>query len=147
VPRQARHEREEGGAAPAAAAIADVSRVRALLVAAAQQGRALTYGEALACLGLRFSRPRMRALCRTLDRIDTDAAAAGEPELAVLVVRQSDGLPGQGWWTGHARDTGYAGAWTGPQATRIIARLHARTFTFWSLSPEQEEAVRILDPD
>ena len=30
--------------------------------------------------------------------IDREAETRGEPELAVLVVRASDGLPGQGWW-------------------------------------------------
>ena len=40
----------------------------------------------------------MRQLCKVLGIFDEDAAARGEPELAVLVVRQSDGLPGQGWW-------------------------------------------------
>ena len=57
----------------------------------------------------------MRAVCKTLDEVDKRAAARGEPELAVLVVRESDGLPGQGWWTGR---TDYTGLWTGPEATR-----------------------------
>lgn len=51
-----------------ASAIADVPRVRAILIAAAREGQALSYSEALGALGLRFSRPKMRALCRTLDR-------------------------------------------------------------------------------
>ena len=42
--------------------------------------------------------PRCGQLCKTLGAVDEEAAARGEPELAVLVVRQSDGLPGQGWW-------------------------------------------------
>ena len=60
----------------------------------------LTYSELLAQLGHGFSRPKMRALCKTLGAVDEEAEARGEPELAVLVVRQSDGLPGQGWWVG-----------------------------------------------
>ena len=36
-------------------------------------------------------------------RRSTRRRQRGEPELAVLVVRQSDGLPGQGWWVGAAR--------------------------------------------
>ena len=49
----------------------------------------------------------MRQLCKTLGAVDEEAAARGEPELAVLVVRQSDGLPGQGWWVAG----GGVGAW------------------------------------
>lgn len=109
-----------------------MSRVRALLIAAARAGHPLSYAGVLGRLGLGFSRPKMRALCRTLDRIDDDAAVAGEPELAVLVVRASDGLPGQGWWTGHARDTGYAGPWTGPAAAREVARVQALAFAWWA---------------
>ena len=74
----------------------------------------------------------MRALCRTLDRIDEDATAAGQPELAVLVVRASDGLPGQGWWTGHAAATGYAGAWAGPVAAKEVARVQRQAFRYWA---------------
>ena len=59
---------------------------------------ALSYAELLERLGYHFSRPKMRALCAVLGDVDREAEARGEPELAVLVVRQSDGIPGQGWW-------------------------------------------------
>ena len=70
-----------------ASAIGDVARVRALLIAAARRGEALSYSDLLDRLGQRFTRPKMRALCRTLDAIDAAGSAAGEPDLAVLVVR------------------------------------------------------------
>jgi len=114
-----------------AGAIADIRRVRALLIQAARERRAVSYSEALAGLGLRFSRPKMRAYCRTLDAIDDAATAAGEPGLAVLVVRESDRLPGQGWWTSAAEAYGYDGAWTGPEAARLVARLQAEAFDYW----------------
>lgn len=77
----------------------------------------------------------MRALCAVLGEIDRAAAADGEPELAVLVVRQSDGLPGQGWWVaGGARDRGYAGPCEGPAAKRFITGVQAETFAFWRSS-------------
>ena len=41
-------------------------------------------------------------------------------ELLDLVVREGDGLPGQGWWTGR---TDYQGEWTGPQAQAHIRQL------------------------
>jgi len=112
--------------------LADPEEVRAHLVAAAKAGTALSYGELLEHLGYTFSRPKMRALCAMLGEIDRAAAANGEPELAVLVVRASDGIPGQGWWVaGGARDRGYAGLWEGPEAARFVASVQAETFAFW----------------
>ena len=109
--------------------------MRAHLVAAAAAGHALTYSELLAHLGHGFSRPKMRALCRTLGTVDDDAQARGEPELAVLVVRQSDGLPGQGWWVeGGASAHGYDGMWEGPEATRFIRELQQLTFDHWAMA-------------
>ena len=114
------------------ARLADPEEVRAHLVAAAQAGRALTYSELLERLGYAFSRPKMRALCSVLTAIDEAAAARGEPELAVLVVRQSDGIPGQGWWVGGgARSRGYSGPWEGPDARRFIDEVQAESFRFW----------------
>ena len=125
---------EDEGFAPAgsdAGAIADVSRVRALLIDAARAGRAVSYAELLGLLGLRFTRPRMRALCKTLDAIDLAGTMAGEPELAVLVVRESDRLPGQGWWVGIEARCGYAGAWEGADAAALVRQRQAQAFTFW----------------
>ena len=118
-----------------AARIADPVGVRALLVAAAAQGHSLTYSELLASLGHGFSRPKMRALCKTLAAVDTDAEARGEPELAVLVVRQSDGLPGQGWWVGGGPAAhGYDGPWEGPRAAAFIATVQQKAFAYWTMA-------------
>jgi hypothetical protein len=126
-----------------AARLTDPDEVRAHLVAAASAGQAVTYSELLGRLGYPFSRPRMRQLCALLGEVDARAAACGEPALAVLVVRQSDGLPGQGWWVaGGGRDHGYGGPWEGPEARRFIARLQAETFTFW-----QRQNGTVPDPD
>ena len=78
--------------------LADPGEVRAILIAAAKAGESITYSEVLNLLGHHFTRPKMRALCTVLGHVDDFGAARGEPELAVLVVRQSDRLPGQGWW-------------------------------------------------
>ena len=112
--------------------LADPAEVRAHLVASARAGQSITYSELLAHLGYAFSRPKMRALCKVLEAVDAEAEGRGEPELAVLVVRQSDGLPGQGWWVGSAETHGHKGDWDGPAARRLIARLHARAFDYWS---------------
>jgi len=112
--------------------LADPAEVRAHLLAAARAGTALTYSELLERLGYHFSRPKMRQLCAMLGDVDREAEKRGEPELAVLVVRQSDGLPGQGWWVaGGGRQRGYEGLWEGPEAARFIRGVQAETFAFW----------------
>lgn len=113
-------------------ALADPEEVRAHLIAAAKAGVSLSYGELLEQLGYSFSRPKMRQLCAILGRVDDEAHARGEPELAVLVVRQSDRIPGQGWWAaGGGRSRNYQGLWEGPEAERFIASVQAETFAFW----------------
>jgi hypothetical protein len=112
--------------------LADPAEVRAILIASARAGEAITYSETLALLGHDFSRPKMRALCKVLSFVDDEAAERGEPELAVLVVRQSDGLPGQGWWVGGAKKHGYSGLWEGPKAARLIRKIQAQAFEHWA---------------
>jgi len=113
--------------------LADPAEVRRLLIASAAAGEAITYSELLNALGHQFTRPKMRALCKVLAVIDEEAAEHGEPELAVLVVRQSDGLPGQGWWVaGGAMLHGYDGLWTGPEALKLVKKLQRQAFRYWS---------------
>ena len=113
-------------------ALADPSDVRAHLIAAASSGSALSYSELLEQLGHSFSRPKMRALCKLLASVDEQAEQLGEPELAVLVVRQSDGLPGQGWWVGGgAEKHDHRESWEGPAARRLVERLQGEAFAYW----------------
>jgi hypothetical protein len=112
----------------AGGALFNVDRVEALVQSAAARGESLSYSEILLMLGYRFSRPKMRSLCKVLDAVDQRGAMRGEPELAVLVVREGDRLPGQGWWVGR---TDYHGEWTGPAAQKHIAKIQERAFTFW----------------
>jgi hypothetical protein len=113
----------------------DPREVRAHLVAAAAAGHFLTYSELLEHLGYGFSRPKMRTLCKTLGVVDEEAAGRGEPELAVLVVRQSDGIPGQGWWVaGGGSAHGYEGPWEGPGAARFIRKLQQKAFDYWAMA-------------
>jgi hypothetical protein len=112
--------------------IADVPLVRSLLLEWAQAGESISYSRFLNRLGLPFSRPKMRALCRTLDRIDQDGEARGEPGLAVLVVRESDGLPGQGWWAGwRSEQLPSLGDWTGPAARAFVREHQQAAFDYW----------------
>ena len=114
---------------PDLSALHDKARIRALLIAASRESRSVSYSEMLGALGFRFTRPKMRTLCRTLDAVDEDARAAGEPPLAVLVVRESDRLPGQGWWTGR---TDYSGDWTGQEARDFVEARQQRAFDYWA---------------
>lgn len=108
----------------------DRKQLRAFLISAAKAKESVTYSEALASQGQAFSRPKMRALCRVLDAIDSEGRSRGEAPLAVLVVRQSDGLPGQGWWVGRTSD-GYEGPWRGARAKAHVRRLQCVTFAYW----------------
>lgn len=113
-------------------ALHDVARIKAILEQCARESRAISYSELLLNLGFRFTRPKMRAVCKTLEKIDQLNLEESTPALAVLVVREGDGLPGQGWWTGR---TDYAGAWTGPNAAAHIARLQNEVFRYWNAKP------------
>ena len=117
---------------PGAGLLADPAEVRAILIASAQVGEPISYSEVLGLLGHNFSRPKMRALCKVLAFVDDEAEGRGEPELAVLVVRQSDGLPGQGWWVGGAKKHGHAGQWEGANAAKLIRKLQKQAFEFWA---------------
>jgi hypothetical protein len=110
----------------------DPDEVRGMLISAARQRTALTYSEMLGALGHRFTRPLMRQLCKVLDGLDEDGRAVGEPGLAVLVVRQSDGLPGQGWFV--ARSGSHDDLpldWDGPLARAYIEARQAEAFAYW----------------
>ena len=48
-----------------------------------------------------------------------------------LVVRQSDRLPGQGWWITGARLHDYSGPWEGPRAGSLIRKVQRRAFDYW----------------
>ena len=106
----------------------DIDHIGHLLQAAASKGRRVSYSEVLMDIGQSFTRPKMRALCKVLDEIDERAAAAGQPELAALVVRESDRLPGQGWWV--ARHD-YAGAWEGPEARKYLDKVQRVAIAYW----------------
>lgn len=114
---------------PPVAAAFDIDRIEALLQQAARDGRDTSYSEMLLNLGMRFTRPKMRTLCRVLDAVDLRAEARGEPALAALVVRESDRLPGQGWWLGRSD---YVGAWTGPDAQHYVKEIQAAIFAHWA---------------
>jgi hypothetical protein len=114
------------------AALVDVERLEALLVETARARQTLTYAEVLAHFGIRITPRRVFALCRDLTVVCERSRARGEPELAVLVVRKADRLPGEGFFHGAWQDGSYDGPAEGPKAHAYIARLTEAAFAFWA---------------
>jgi hypothetical protein len=114
----------------------DPADIRDTLIGAARAGNALTYSQLLSLLGYRFTRPKMRSLCTVLDAIDAGGRMAGEPGLAVLVVRQSDGLPGQGWFVSRSPlaqelPGEWPLDWEGAAAKAYVALHQQVAFDYW----------------
>lgn len=109
-------------------ALMDVDVIHALLKDAARQGVSYSYSELLLLLGISFTRPKMRALCKVLDTIDLAATQRGEPELACLVVREDDNLPGHGWWLGRHD---FVGEFESHAARKYLKDVQQRSFDFW----------------
>ena len=114
------------------ATLVDIDRLEALLVEAARARCNLTYAEVLAHFGIRITPRRVFALCRDLGAVCERNRARGEPELAVLVVRKSDRLPGEGFFHSLWRDGAYDGPATGPVAAAFIRRETGRVFAHWA---------------
>ena len=104
--------------------------LEALLVLKARSGEAVSYGELFRWFGYPFQRFQVGQLCASLTEIDSRQRALGRPELASLVVRASDGLPGQGWWLSLGEGV-WKGAFTGPAAARFVRRVQRRAFRYW----------------
>jgi hypothetical protein len=104
----------------------DLDILEARLLVAARDGAPVTYGALLAFFERRVTPITVRALCRDLGRVCERIEARGGPDLACLVVRASDGLPGTGYFQS-LRTTGrYDGPATGEAATRFVAAEQAR---------------------
>ena len=88
----------------------DLDRLERILIQAARERRPVTYGQLLALFERRVTRITVAALCRDLGRVAHRREGEGWPNLACLVVRRSDGLPGGGYFEDLRRD----GAYTGP---------------------------------
>ena len=98
----------------------DLDRLELVLIHAAREGRPVTYGRLLAFFERRVTRITVAALCRDLARVEKRHAGEGWPDLACLVVRKSDGLPGEGYFAALRRDDSYAGPSVGPPAEAFV---------------------------
>ena len=112
--------------------LVDIDALEALLIEAARARRSLTYAEVLAHFGIRITPRRVFALCRDLGEVCARNRARGEPELAVLVVRKADRLPGEGFFHGYWRDGLYDGPCTGTAAEAFIRAETERVFAFFA---------------
>jgi hypothetical protein len=109
----------------------DVDELERLLIRAAREARTLTYAEVLAHFGKRIAPRRAYALSRDLGDVCARNRARGEPELAVLVVRKSDGLPGEGFFKSAWRDGSYDGPTEGFPAQSYIRALQDEVFSYF----------------
>jgi hypothetical protein len=99
-----------------------------VLVRAAREGRTVSYRRLLAMAGRRVGPNNVRALVRVLSEVCRRSEARGEPDLACLVVRESDGLPGEGYFAAEAAKGGPRDA----SRRARVARAQAEAFAFWS---------------
>jgi hypothetical protein len=112
--------------------VVDLDRLERVLIEAARQRRPVTYGQLLAFFGRRVTRVTVAALCRDLGRVCARIEARGGPDVACLVVRSSDGLPGEGYFASLREEDGYAGPSTGPEAVRLLRARQARAFDYFA---------------
>jgi hypothetical protein len=120
--------------------LVDAAALEALLIEAAQGRRSMTYAEVLAHFGIRITPRRVFALCRDLGEVCARNRARGEPELAVLVVRKADRLPGDGFFHGYWRDGAYEGPSTGAAAQAFVRAETDRVFAFFAARREPAAA-------
>jgi hypothetical protein len=125
----------------------DLSRLERLLVAAAREARPVTYGQLLGFFGRKVTRITVGALCRDLGAVCREVEARGGPDLAVLVVRKSDGLPGSGYFTSLRSEQIYTGPETGPEALAFVRNRQAAVFAYYANegSNGPEAVVRVHD--
>jgi hypothetical protein len=113
----------------------DIDALERLLITAAKERRSLAYGEVLRHFERRVTPVRVRALCRDLGEVSARNRDRREPELAVLVVRKTDRLPGEGFFKSAWLDGSYDGPPTGPRAEAYIQELSEAVFDHWAGDP------------
>ncbi len=115
-----------------------------MLLRAGAEGRTLTYGEVLRRFGRRVGPGNVAALCRDLGEVCRRVEARGGPDLACLVVRREDGLPGAGYFAA-LRDAGPNPAPpSGPEAAALVRARQERAFA-WCRA--QAERAPLLPPE
>jgi hypothetical protein len=116
-----------------------------VLIAAARERRPLTYGVLLRYFNRRLTPVIVAALCRDLGRVCTKVEARGGPDLASLVVRQADGLPGEGYFASLRREGHYAGPSTGAVALAFVRERQAHAYRFYAAPRKDEVSSCLMD--
>ncbi|TPE58480.1 ribose-phosphate pyrophosphokinase [Sandaracinobacter neustonicus] len=118
-------------------ALFPIDELEALLILKAGNAEPISYGDVFRWFGHPFQRFQVGQLCAALEEVDSRQRAQDRPGLASLVVRQSDGLPGQGWWLSKDHDE-WQGLFTGPEAARFVKQHQQRCFDYWQEDPGGE---------
>jgi len=109
----------------------DIDALEQLLIDAARERKTLAYSDVLNHFGKRVTPIRVYALCRDLGVVSERNRERSEPELAVLVVRKTDRLPGEGYFHSAWQDGLYDGPATGPRARVYIDELTETVFDYF----------------
>lgn len=112
-------------------ALFPVDELEALLILKARNAEAISYGDTFRWFGHRFQRFQVGQLSAALAEVDSRQRAQDRPSLAPLVVRQSDGIPGQGWWLSLGQDE-WSGLFAGPEAAKFVKCRQQRAFDYWA---------------
>ena len=110
----------------------DLDRLERVLIQAARERRPVTYGQLLAYFGWKVTQVTVGALCRDLGRVDARHRGEDWPDLACLVVRKSDGMPGEGYFASLRAEGAYDGPSVGTAAARLVKARQARAHA-WAL--------------
>ncbi len=106
----------------------DADQLEQVLIQAARGGHTVSYRALLAMGGRRVGPNNVRALMRVLGEVCRRMEARGEPDLACLVVRESDGLPGEGYFAAEAER---GDVLAGSRRARVT-RAQEAAFAYWS---------------
>lgn len=120
----------------------EIDKLKAVLERAARDGRPLTYGQILAFFGRKVTRVSVGALCRDLGHACRAVTGKGGPDLAVLVVRKADGLPGAGYFAALRKDGLYEGEDTGVAAAAFVAERQREVFAWYAQRRRSAAGVR-----
>jgi hypothetical protein len=112
--------------------VVDLDRLERILIQAALERRPVTYGQLLAYFEWGVTQITVAALCRDLGRVADRREGSGWPDLACLVVRKSDGMPGEGYFASLRAEGAYAGPSLGPAAEGFVRSRQERAFAWAS---------------
>jgi hypothetical protein len=118
----------------------DIDQLERVLIAAARERRPVTYGQLLAYFGRRVTRVNVGALCRDLGEVCRRVEERGGPDLAVLVVRKSDGLPGEGYFASLWDEGSYTGPSTGPEAEALVSARQEKAYRHFASARERRRS-------